>query len=86
MKPITPLSHHTAKASGMVSVDLREFGASGFFWFFGGGEKNTFLQSFFWLGGHKDICPKIGPKKNLDRFLDDLCVLLQQPKLIMTDL
>ena len=70
-KSITPLSHHTAKASGMVSVDLREFGAFVFSFL---GRKNTRLQSFFLAWGHKDICPNIGPKKNLDRFLDDFCV------------
>lgn len=70
----------------MVSVDLREFGASGFFVFFGR-EKNTFLQSFFWLGGTKISALRLGPKKIwICNFLDDFCVLLQQPKLIMTDL
>ena len=56
---LPPLSHHTAKASGMVSVDLREFGAFVFVLFFGGGKK-TRLQSW----GTKISALILGQKKS----------------------
>ena len=78
---LPPLSHHTAKASGMVSVDLREFGAF-VCWFFWGGKKTRFCRAF--LAG-KRYLPWHWAKKNPDIFVDDFCALLQLPKLIMTD-
>ena len=78
---LPPLSHHTAKASGMVSVDLREFGA--FVFGFLGREKNTSPELFLAWG--KKISALTLGKKNPDKFVDDFCVLLQEPKWIMTD-
>ena len=80
---LPPLSHHTAKASGMVSVDLREFGAFVFVLFFGVGENTS--PELFLAWGKKISALTLGQNKNLDRFVDDFCVLLQQPKLIVTD-
>ena len=41
------------------------FNPSEKFLFFGAGKKHVFAELFL-AWGDKDICPKIGPKKNLD--------------------